>query len=140
MAIEGEPATGESGASGCVLTDCVIEPDGTEVRINIVNGDGTPLVLRLSLDQVGSLAMTLPTLIERAVQNRYRDETLRYVYALKSWVIEGASSPDTVILTLATIDGFKASFGVARSTVGELADGLARQGDVSTRPLGSRRH
>jgi hypothetical protein len=116
--------------SKCTLADCSVAPDGKEVRLNLLDAQGVPLALRLSLEQIGSLAMTLPTLLERALRARYRDERLRYVYTLGNWTIEAAANPDVVILNLSTGDGFSASFGVARWMIGELAEALGEQSDA----------
>ncbi|MGC1662564.1 MAG: hypothetical protein WA773_04380, partial [Bradyrhizobium sp.] len=41
---------------------------------------GNPAHIRLSLNQIGALAMTLPDLINKALRSRYGDDTLRYAY------------------------------------------------------------
>lgn len=115
--------------SKCTLADCSVTPDGNEVRLRIVDAEGVPLTLRFSLEQIGSLAMTLPTLLERAIRARYQDDALRYVFTLGNWTIEAASDPDVLILNLATSDGFSASFGIARSMIAELAEALGDQGE-----------
>ena len=106
----------------CPLADCSGAPDGNEVRLGVVDTEGAPLKLRFSLEQIGSLAMTLPTLLERAIRARYRDNSLRYVYTLGDWTIEASSNPEVVILNLSSTDGSSASFGVTRWMIGELAD------------------
>src|SRR5436190_5851054 len=111
------------------LADCSVAPDVNEVRLDVVDAEGAPLALRFSLEQIGSLAMTLPTLLERAIRARYRDDSLRYVYTLGDWTIEASSNPEVVILNLLTTDGFSASFGVARRMIGELAEALGDGGE-----------
>jgi hypothetical protein len=119
--------------SKCTLADCSVAPDGKEVSLNLRDAEGAPLSLRLSLEQIGSLAMTLPRLLELAVRARYQDDRLRYVFTLGGWTIEAASNPEMVILNLSTKDGFGASFGIARWTITELSEALAEQRDA--RPL-----
>ena len=51
-----------------------------------VDSAGNPATIRLSLNQVGALAMTLPGLIDKALQTRFGDQSLRYAYPLASWV------------------------------------------------------
>jgi hypothetical protein len=109
------------------LTSCVVEPDGSAVRLTGLDQAGSSFVLSLSIDQVGSLAMTLPAVLERAVRARFRDDSLRYVYRLGGWTLEAASDVNVLILNLSTEGGFKASFGLPRSIVGELADALAEE-------------
>src|SRR5262245_53359596 len=119
-------------AANCTLADCSVAPDGNEIRLNVVDADGAPIALHFSLEQIGSLAMTLPTLLERAIRARYRDDTLRYVYTLGDWQIEASSNPDVLILNLATTDGFSASFGIARWMIGELAEALEDGGRATS--------
>jgi hypothetical protein len=121
-------------ASECVLKDCVIEPDGGSVRLNACDAEGRPVVLRLSLDQVGSLAMTLPSLLERALRLHHADTSLRYVFPLGSWKVEATAKAGTLILSLNTPDGFKASFGVPATIAGEMALALAGQEHLSREP------
>jgi hypothetical protein len=63
---------------GQSLTLCEIEPDGSAIMLGLIDRDGVPRRVRLPVDQVGALAMTLPSIIEKALQRRYRDESLRY--------------------------------------------------------------
>lgn len=111
-------------ASECILKDCVIEPDGGSVRLNASDAEGRSVVLRLSLDQLGSLAMTLPSLLERALRLHHADTSLRYVFPLGAWKVEAAEKAGTIILSLDTPDGFKASFGVPTPIAEEMAMAL----------------
>jgi hypothetical protein len=52
--------------------------------LDFVDAAGNPATIRLSLKQVGALVMTLPTLLQRALQTRHGDESLRYAYPLAS--------------------------------------------------------
>jgi hypothetical protein len=72
--------------------------------------------------------MTLPRLIECALQKLHADPSLRYVFPLGGWGIETSTDRNAVILNLQTPDGFAVSFGVPRTLLRELADGL---GDVA---------
>ena len=74
----------------------------------------TPLNIRLSLNQIGALAMTLPDLITKALRSRYGDHTLRYAYPLASWTVERSSDPRTGMVTLCTTDGFSVCFSMQR--------------------------
>jgi hypothetical protein len=111
--------------SECVLKDCTIEPDGAGVRLDVAVPDGAAVTLRLSLDQLGSLAMTLPSLLERALRLHHADASLRYVFPLGSWKVEAAAGSEALILSLNTPDGFKASFGVPPAMAGQMAHALA---------------
>jgi hypothetical protein len=66
------------------LTTCDVTPDGRTILLGFVDADGKPATIRLSLNQVGALAMTLPELINKALRSRFKDQSLRYAYPLAS--------------------------------------------------------
>ena len=49
------------------LTTCEVAADGA-VSLGFVDSGGKPATIRLSLNEVGALAMTLPKLIDQALQ------------------------------------------------------------------------
>jgi hypothetical protein len=106
------------------LTTCEVAPDGDAVSLGFLDGEGRPATLRLSLNQVGALAMTLPTLIGKALQTRFGDQTLRYAYPLESWVIEQSTDPTQGMMTLRTVDGFSVCFSIPRERQSELGEAL----------------
>ena len=67
------------------LTTCEVAADGGAISLGFVDSGGKPATIRLSLNQVGALAMTLPGLIDKALQSRFGDQSLRYAYPLASW-------------------------------------------------------
>lgn len=109
------------------MTICEIEPDGNAVVFGLVDRHGVPSRVRLPIEQMGALAMTLPSLIEKALRTRYQDESLRYAYPLGSWALEQASDPATRMMTLRTTDGFSVCFSMPRSTSHALSEALATQ-------------
>ena len=50
------------------LTTCEVADDRGAISLGFVDSTGKPATIRLSLNQVGALAMTLPGLIDRALQ------------------------------------------------------------------------
>jgi hypothetical protein len=66
------------------LTTCEVAADGGAISLGFVDSSGKPATIRLSLNQVGALVMTLPGLIDKALQTRYGDQSLRYAYPLAS--------------------------------------------------------
>jgi hypothetical protein len=107
------------------LTTCEVAPDGNSIVLGFTDPDGTPAQIRLSLNQVGGLAMTLPDLITKALRLRYGDQSLRYAYPLQSWTVERSSDPRTGMVTLCTTDGFSVCFSMKRELQHQLADALA---------------
>ena len=109
------------------LTTCEIAPGGDVISLGFIDTEGRPQTIRLSLNQVGALAMTLPGLIDRALQTRYGDQSLRYAYPLDSWVIEQSSDPGQGMVTLRTVDGFSVCFAIPRAQQSELGEALVAQ-------------
>jgi hypothetical protein len=107
------------------LTACEVAPDGNTVVLGFTDSHGKPAHIRLSLNQIGALAMTLPDLINKALRSRYGDDTLRYAYPLASWTVERSSDPRTGMITLSTTDGFSVCFSLERELRRTLATALA---------------
>src|SRR5712675_1853574 len=83
------------------LTTCEVAADGGAISLGFVDSTGNPATIRLSLNQVGALAMTLPSLIDKALQTRFGDESLRYAYPLASWAVEQSTDPTQGMMTCA---------------------------------------
>ena len=75
------------------LTTCEVAADGGAVSLGFVDANGKSATIRLSLNQVGALAMTLPGLIDKALQKRFGDQNLRYAYPLESSTVEQSTDP-----------------------------------------------
>jgi hypothetical protein len=109
------------------LTTCEVASDGDAISLNFVDPGGRPQTIRLSLSQVGALAMTLPGLIDQALQTRYGDKSLRYTFPLKSWAVEQSSDPRHSMITLRTVDGFSVCFSMQHAQQSELGEALVSQ-------------
>jgi len=109
------------------LTTCEIAADGGAISLGFVDSTGTPATIRLSINQVGALAMTLPGLIDKALQTRFGDQSLRYAYPLASWAIEQSTDPTQGMVTLRTTDGFSVCFSIPRQQQSELGEALVAQ-------------
>jgi hypothetical protein len=108
------------------LTSCEVAADGA-ISLGFVDSTGNPATIKLSLNQVGALAMTLPGLIDKALQVRFGDQSLRYAYPLASWAIEASSDPGQGMVTLRTVDGFSVCFSIPRQQQNELGEALVTQ-------------
>jgi len=108
------------------LTSCEVAADGA-ISLGFVDSTGNPATIKLSLNQVGALAMTLPGLIDKALQIRFGDQSLRYAYPLASWAIEASSDPGQGMVTLRTVDGFSVCFSIPRQQQNELGEALVTQ-------------
>jgi hypothetical protein len=108
------------------LRSCEVAADGA-ISLGFVDSTGNPATIKLSLNQVGALAMTLPGLIDKALQIRFGDQSLRYAYPLASWAIEASSDPTQGMVTLRTVDGFSVCFSIPRQQQNELGEALVAQ-------------
>lgn len=111
------------------LTSCEIGPGGEVISLGFLDAGGQPRTIRLSLNQVGALAMTLPGLINRALQTKFGDNSLRYAYPLQSWQVEQSSDPAQGMVTLQTTDGFSVCFSIPREQQSELGEALVAHYD-----------
>jgi hypothetical protein len=109
------------------LTTCEVAADGGAISLGFVDSTGNPATIRLSLNQAGSLAMTLPGLIDRALQTRFGDQSLRHAYPLASWALEQSSDPTEVMITLRTEDGFSLCFSIPCQQQSALGEALVAQ-------------
>lgn len=109
------------------LTTCGVADDGDAISLGFVDAVGNPATIRLSLNQVGALVMTLPSLLEKALQTRYGDQSLRYAYPLVSWTVEQSVDLSQRMVTLQTADGFSVCFAVPREQQSELGEALLTQ-------------
>ena len=114
------------------LTTCEVTPDGA-ILLGFIDSCGKPQTIRLSLNQVGALAMTLPGLIDRALQTCYGDQSLRYVYPLASWAVEQSTDPSQSMVTLSTVDGFSVCFSMPRAQQSKLGEALVAQRESRVR-------
>ncbi len=106
------------------LTTCEVAPDGEAISLGFVDTTGNPASIRLSIDQAGALLMTLPGLIDRALQTRFADQSLRYAYPLASWIVEQSSDSTQNMITLRSVDGFSVCFSILRQQQIELGEAL----------------
>src|SRR5262245_29188817 len=97
---------------GTQLTTFDVAPDGESVSIHVTDDQNNPATLTLPSDCLHALMMTLPEMVRRSLQARFRDPSMRVVYPVGSWDLERSVVPGTVIVTLRTHDGFSVSFGM----------------------------
>ena len=89
----------------------------------------SPQPFGCQLTSPASLITTLPDLIDKALQNRYGDATLRYTCPLASRAVEQSTDPNRCIVTLGTADGFGVRFSHA-ARLGVLSASAAAQDNL----------
>ena len=106
------------------LTEFTVSPCGTCVRLGLVDAQGGACGLVLPFRCLGMLLMTLPKVIERAIQAQSSDPALRHVFQLDGWSMEAEIGGFQLIMGLSAGDGFKVRFAMsaadARAIGGEL--------------------
>lgn len=107
------------------LTSYKISEDGQSVTLKMLDEVGTESALSFGIGELGNLVMTLPGLIETALQRQLRDGSFRFAYPVGSWAIEESTDPSSLIVTLRTKDGFGVSFSMPRGNAMKLAHSLS---------------
>jgi hypothetical protein len=109
------------------LTHFSVCRSGRHVEIGFTDHTGEPAALQLPQECLSMLLMTLPTMIETVLRRRTGNPTLRQVYAMGDWQLHLGSDPQSLILSLATPDGFAVSFCTSFEQAAVLGDALLRQ-------------
>lgn len=110
--LDRERVLGRKLIQGRELLGFEIAMDGSRFRMTFKQEDGGVGAIDLPAECLNALVMTLPRMVTQALRAKHHDDTLRLVYPAEVVRLEQASDPATVILTLATPDGFEVSFGL----------------------------
>lgn len=102
-----------------------VATDGSRFRMRFSRPDGSAAALNLPADCLQAMVMTLPRMMAEVLRARHQDESLRLVYPTQRLRVEQASDPSTLILTLATTDGFEVSFALGSGQLQTLATAYA---------------
>lgn len=125
-------------------TTFAVAGDGTCLHMKFACRNGDQVSLSLPTECLHGLMMTFPRMMSQARRAQYHDETLRLVYPAENVRIELASDPKTIIVTLATPDGFEVSFGLTRQQMtvfNAAADDLEPKGaDIKMPDVSAQQH
>jgi len=103
------------------LTTFSVDAKGATVSIGVADERGEPGALVLPTSCLQALVMTLPEMALQALQRKRGDPQLRLVFPVENWFLETSETADRFILTLATADGFRASFALFLDALVEMA-------------------
>lgn len=123
---------------GSSLSSLRLSPDGLSVALTLSNEKGEPVSLCLPTACLQQLLLTIPSVIRKSLQIRFRDNSLRHVYPLGDWTIEEAGA-GSVILTMYTPDGFEVAFAFNAAIAEELG-GALEDAPAQRRSMASRRN
>jgi hypothetical protein len=87
-------------------------PGGNHVALGFAKDGGEQQCLVLPIDALTGLLMTLPRILQSALDQRAPGGVLRVVYPLAVWQLEQTEHDQSLILKLATTDGFEVAFAV----------------------------
>jgi hypothetical protein len=113
------------------LTTCSVVKDGRAIRLEFLDGEGQPVSVEFPFDQAESIVMTLPQMLSKALQRRTRSSSSRYAFSLGRWSIE-SSDEKSLIVTLATDDGFQVSFAIPSDACRAIGWALGHGGRSAT--------
>jgi hypothetical protein len=120
------------------LTTCGVSDDGEVVELKFLDASSEAVSVQLPFDQAGSLVMTLPHLLARALRRKTGLESARYVFRIGDWSVEGAEEDQNcLILTLATVDGFEVSLSIPLEKCGLLGACLRDESEKAISPARS---
>jgi hypothetical protein len=114
------------------LTTWAILTGGTHERMEFVGADGTTRQVVLPFEALSSLLMTLPRMLQTALDARFADGSLRFVQPIGSWRLERAESDLGLILRLGTRDSFEIAFAWNGSDADPVGAALLSVPDTST--------
>jgi hypothetical protein len=114
------------------LTTCSVVKDGRAIRLEFIDGEQQPVSVEFPFDQAESIVMTLPQMLSKALQRRTRSPSSRYVFSLGRWSIESSDEKSSLIVTLATDDGFQVCFAIPFDACRAIGWALGHEGRSAT--------
>src|SRR5262245_37400112 len=106
------------------LTTFEVAPDGSMVKLNLLDAEGRPVSLLVPFALVRVLAMSMPKIAQQALRQAVGggDDRVRLVHEVADWKIERAENPEYAILTFAAPDLFEVSFAIRDSALTQMAE------------------
>jgi hypothetical protein len=127
-------ATSASYIEGRKLTTWAVLPGGERVCLAFTADGGDTHRLALPFEALTGLLMTLPRMLQQALDERFPDGTLRVVHPLGDWHLEQAEGHPSFILKLSTRDGFEVAFSIDGDAVASLGTALLTEKNLTRRP------
>jgi hypothetical protein len=121
--MDSAPAEGHA-IEGEELTTWTVLTGGTHIKLDFVGSDGAAHSLVLPFNVLSSLLMTLPRMLQTALDARFPDGSLRFVHQLGTWRIEQSEAGADLILSLGTPDGFDVAFALGNDHASSLGAAL----------------
>jgi len=103
---------------GQALTTCAVLPGGEQVSLGFAATGGETRRIILPFAALTGLLMTLPRILQTALDERFPDSTLRVVHPPGAWRLEQSEGNNGLILKLGTRHGFEVAFAVPDDDAG----------------------
>jgi hypothetical protein len=88
-------------------------PGGTQICLELTSVEGNVHRIVLPFDALSGLMMTLPRMLQSALNERFGDRSMRVVQPLGIWHIELHEPDSSLIMKLGTTDGFEVAFSLS---------------------------
>jgi hypothetical protein len=121
------------------LTAWSVLPGGTQISLDFVGYDGGRHCIVLPVGALSGLMMTLPRMLQSALDERFPQGSLRVVQKLARWQLEQPAIDEGLILKLGTSDGFEVAFALNAEHAGSLGTALLDEAPRQTGPTFLRR-
>lgn len=108
------------------LTTWSVLPGGRKISLDFVAANGESHRIVLPVETLSGLMMTLPRMLQSALDQRFPDGSLRIVQRLGQWGLEQQEADEALILKLGTPDGFEVAFALDGEHAGSLGSALLR--------------
>ena len=119
---------------GRQLTAWAVLAGGTRIRLDFIGNDGSTHRIVLPFDALTGLLMTLPRMLQTALDARFADGSLRFVQRLGRWQLEQAAADAGLILKLGTPDGFEVAFALNGDDADSLGTALLAAPNDTNQP------
>lgn len=122
------------------LTAWSVLPGGNRIRLDFSDRNGAAHHIVLPFDALTGLLMTLPRMLQTALDARFADGSLRFVQPLGRWRLELAENASGLILQLGTRDGFEGAFALNGHNADQLGAALLAAPNEPNQPEMRRPH
>lgn len=123
---------------GQQLTGWNVLPGGTWICLDLTLTDGKTHAVILPFDALSGLMMTLPRMLQCALNEKFGDGSMRVVQPLGLWSIERHEPDRSLILKLGTTDGFEVAFSLSTDHADALGTALLDAKQTIIPPLARR--
>jgi hypothetical protein len=106
------------------LTTWSVLPGGTQICLGFADAGGGSHRIVPPVEGLSGLMMTLPRMLQSALDERFPAGSLRIVRRLGKWKLEQQEIDDRLILKLGTRDGFEVVFTLNTEHTGSLGAAL----------------